>query len=100
MSTLAALSTTVAAAGSRFSAIPTGFWVRAAVFVAALVVLVMVLRKVAKMNKVLLAALLFVGGTIIGFNWIYDRNEPDWATPVVDPLAHFFPSRGKVAQHR
>ena len=100
MLTFAALTTTAAAVGSRFSAVPVGFWVRSAVFVAALVIAVLVLRKVAKMNKVLLAAIVFVCCTIVGFNWIYERNEPDWATPVVDPLAHFFPSRGKVAQHR
>ena len=78
----------------RFRQIPTDFWVRLGVGIAVLVVAVVVLRKLAKVNKVVLAVIVFVGLTVVGFNWIYERNEPTWATPVVKWLAEFFPTKG------
>jgi hypothetical protein len=47
------------------------------------------------MNKVVLGVIVAVGLSFVGFSWIYERNEPDWATPVVSRLADFFPSKGK-----
>ena len=47
------------------------------------------------MNKAVLGAIFFVVVTVMGFNWIYERNEPSWATPVVEVFAGFFPSKGK-----
>ena len=47
------------------------------------------------MNKAVLGAIVFVLVTVISFQWIYERNEPDWATPVVEKLANFFPSKGQ-----
>ncbi|MCW5549526.1 MAG: hypothetical protein KIT44_11240, partial [Opitutaceae bacterium] len=52
------------------------------------------LKKIAGMNKAILGAIVFVLVTVIGFQWIYERNEPAWATPVVEKLANFFPSKG------
>jgi apolipoprotein N-acyltransferase len=78
----------------KLKAIPPEFWLRLGVAVVALILLVIVLRKVAKMNKVVLAAVTFVVVTIVGFNWIYERSEPAWATPVVSFLANWFPTKG------
>lgn len=78
----------------KLKAIPPDFWMRLGFAVLALVALVIFLRKVAKMNKVLLAAVVFFAATIVGFNWIYERNEPAWATPIVAFLSGFFPSKG------
>ena len=58
-----------------------------------LIVFVIVLRKVAKMNKVVLAAVTFFVATVVGFNWIYERNEPAWATPFVQAIGDFFPRK-------
>jgi hypothetical protein len=82
----------------RLKEIPADFWLRAGVAVVALVALVIVLRKVAKMNKVVLAAVVFLVSTVVGFNWIYERNEPAWATPVIGFLATFMPTKGPVAK--
>ena len=87
----AAASSSVA---ERFNQIPTEFWIRIGIGLAILIAGVFVLRKVAKVNKVLLAVIVFVGLTVVGFNWIYQRNEPAWATPAVQWLAGFFPSKG------
>ncbi len=74
--------------------LPMQFWLKFALVIAAFIVGVIVLKKIAGMNKAVLGAVLFVVVTVMGFNWIYERNEPAWATPVVEKLAHFFPSKG------
>lgn len=73
--------------------IPAEIWIRLAIAILAIVLAVFVLRKLAKMNKVVLAVVVFVVLTIVGFNWIYERNEPAWATPAVKWLAGFFPTK-------
>lgn len=78
--------------------VPNEFWIRVAIGLAVIIAVVIALRKLAKVNKVLLAVIVFVCATVAGFNWIYERNEPAWATPVVEWLAGFFPSKGKAAR--
>lgn len=84
----------------RLRQIPMDFWLRLGAAVAILIVTVIVLRKLAQVNKVVLLVVVGMAATMIGFNWIYERNEPAWATPVVRWLADFFPSKGTVAHHR
>ncbi len=55
---------------------------------------VIFLRKVAKMNKVILTVVVGLMVTIVGFNWIYERDEPTWASPAVNFLSGFFPTKG------
>jgi len=81
----------------RLRAIPTDFWLRLGFAVLAIIALVFFLRKVAKMNKVVLAVVMGLVMVIGGFNWIYERDEPAWATPTVSFLAGFFPTKGPHA---
>lgn len=76
--------------------IPAEFWWKAAAGIAVLFAVVVGLRKIAKVNKVVLAVGVFIVATVIGFNWIYERNEPSWATPTVQWLSGFFPTKGKI----
>ncbi len=76
--------------------VPSGVWLRMGAAVLVLVLLVVVLQKVAKMNKVIMGVVVFLVVTFIGFNWIYQRNEPSWATPVISKLAQFFPTKGMM----
>ncbi len=85
-----------ATALAKLEGIPASVWLRLAAAVLALVLLVIVLRKVLKMNKVILAVVVGLVATIVGFNWIYQRNEPKWATPVVEKLATFFPTKDSM----
>ena len=78
----------------RLMAIPQEFWMKLGLAVLVLVGLVFFLRKVAKMNKVVVSVVSFLIVTIVGFNWVYERSEPEWATPVVNFLAGFFPTKG------
>ena len=74
--------------------LPLQFWLKFALFVLAFIAGVLLLRKIAGMNKAVLGAILFLVLTTLGFQWIYERNEPAWATPVVEKLAGFLPSKG------
>ena len=66
-------------------------------FIAGFVVVVFILRRVLKMNKLIAGIIFVVGGSILFFSWIYNRNEPKFLTPLVDRLAPFFPSAGSYA---
>lgn len=87
---LAALSPSV---GNQLNSLPSSPWVRIAIGVLLLIAVVLVIRKVAKMNKLILGIVLLLVLSMVGFNWIYQRNEPAWATPVVSKLAAFFPTK-------
>ncbi|HRI82629.1 MAG TPA: hypothetical protein PLF88_09355 [Opitutaceae bacterium] len=83
-----------ATAMEKLQKVPMQFWLKAALAVAIFIAAVILIKKIAGMNKAILGAIVFVLVTVIGFQWIYERNEPDWATPVVEKLANFFPSKG------
>ena len=78
----------------RLRAIPPEFWLRVAVAIGMVIALVFFLRKVAKMNKLVLTIVTFIVVTVVGFNWIWERDEPAWATPAVNFLSGFLPSKG------
>lgn len=76
--------------------IPPATWLKLGIGIAAFVIAVLVLRKIAQMNKVLLGVVVFVVVSIFFFSWVYNRNEPKWMTPLVDKIAPFFPSAGHL----
>jgi hypothetical protein len=73
--------------------VPVAFWVNLGLAVLILIAIVIVLRKLAGANKVVLAVLSLIFVSVIGFNWVYERNEPKVLTPLVDKLAGFFPTK-------
>lgn len=74
--------------------VPPAFWLKLGLGIVGLVLVIIVMRKLAQVNKVVLAVVLLVVFSAVGFSWIYERNEPAWATPVVEKLAEFFPTKG------
>ncbi|HLP25039.1 MAG TPA: hypothetical protein VK477_05130 [Acidobacteriota bacterium] len=82
--------------------IPPATWVKLGIGIAAFVLAIIILRKVAQMNKIVLGVIVFVVVSIVFFSWVYNRNEPKWLTPVVDKIAPFFPSAGSYSnkQHK
>lgn len=74
--------------------LPPDTWMKIGIAVAALIIAVLVLRKVAGMNKVIMGVVVFVVVTVVFFSWVYNRNEPKFMTPLVEKLAPFFPSAG------
>lgn len=73
--------------------IPPAFWLKVGIAVLAVIAVVVVARMFAKANKIIVLIVAAVVCTLIGFNWIYERNEPAWATPIVAKLAEFLPSK-------
>ena len=74
--------------------VPTAFWWKVGAAVLVIILIVFILQKVAQMNKVILAIIVFVVFTVVGVNWIYERNEPAFMTPIIDRIAPFLPSKG------
>lgn len=67
-------------------------WLKIGIAVLAFIALILLWRRVMKMNKLVLALILFVAFTVLFFSWVYNRNEPAFLTPLVNLIAPFFPS--------
>ena len=74
--------------------VPITFWFKVVGLILVFVVALFVLRKVAHMNKIILSIIVLCIGSIIGFQWIYERNEPEFLTPTINVIAQFFPTKG------
>jgi len=74
--------------------IPPIFWAKLGGCVLAIILFVIIVRKVLKVNKFVLGGVVFIGGGLIFFNWIYYRTEPKALTPIFNKIAPFFPSAG------
>lgn len=74
--------------------VPAGFWVKVLIGIAAFFAGIFVLQKIAHMNKIILVIIIAMIVSIVGFQWIYERNEPQMLTPAIDVIAQFFPSKG------
>jgi hypothetical protein len=83
----------------KLSAVPLKFWINVSIGILIFFAVLIVLRKAAEMNKILLGVIIFVVISSVGFNWIYSRNEPAFLTPIVDEIARFFPSAETKARH-
>jgi hypothetical protein len=55
-----------------------------------------IFRKVMVMNKIILTIILGVIGAVVSINWVYNRTEPEFLTPMIDAIANtgFFPTKG------
>ena len=90
----AAATKTTASAADTLKQLPPQTWLKIGIGVTALIVTVVVLRKVLKMNKVIMGVVAFVVGSVLFFSWVYNRNEPAFMTPIIEKVAPFFPSAG------
>ena len=57
------------------------------------IVAIFIIKQAAKMNRFLLYMIILVTFMVVGFTWIYQRNEPKLLTPLIDGIAPFFPHR-------
>lgn len=78
----------------KLQAVPTRFWINVAIFVLGGWLTIVLLRHAARMNRMVLTMIIVVAVTTVGFQWIYERNEPRFLTPYVNLIAPFFPSKG------
>ena len=84
-------------AAEKLQKIPAAFWINVVIAVLIIVGVVIVMRKLAGTNKVVLAVISIIIISVVGFNWIYERNEPKFLTPVVEKIAPFFPTAGSYS---
>ena len=82
----------------KMQAVPTKVWINLGLAVLIFFAAVIIIRKAAEMNKVLLSVIIFVVVTSVGLQWVYYRNEPKFITPLIEPLAKFFPTADKQAE--
>ncbi len=87
------MSPLVSTALERVREIPSAFWVNLGVAVLLLILLVVILRKLAAVNKIVLAMAGIVAIAGLGFSWIYERDEPKFMTPLVEKIAPLLPSK-------
>ncbi len=69
-------------------------WLKIGIAVVGFLVAVLLFRRIMRMNKIIAGVLVFVGGTVVFFSWVYNRNEPRFMTPIIEKVAPFFPSAG------
>jgi EamA domain-containing membrane protein RarD len=60
-----------------------------------IIVAVVLIKEAARINRFVLFMIIALTVIVVGFSWVYERNEPKFLTPVVDTIAPFFPSRPK-----
>jgi hypothetical protein len=78
----------------KLKAIPPAFWGKIGIGVLSVIIVFIVIQKVLKINKFVLGGVVFIGGGILWFSWIYNRNEPKFLSPIIDRIAPFFPTAG------
>jgi hypothetical protein len=69
-------------------------WLKIGIAVVAFVVVIVLFRRIMRMNKIIAGVVVFVVCTVVFFSWVYNRNEPKFLTPIVNKIAPFFPSAG------
>jgi hypothetical protein len=57
------------------------------------VVVIALIKLASRMNKFVLFMIIMVLVLVVGFTWVYERNEPKFLTPLIDGIAPFFPAR-------
>ena len=67
-------------------------WLKIGIAIAVFVAVIIIYRRLMRVNKVVAGVILFVVFTVVFFSWVYNRNEPKFLTPVVEKIAPFFPS--------
>ncbi|MFT3783557.1 MAG: hypothetical protein QM790_16205 [Nibricoccus sp.] len=72
------------------------FWLKVILGAIIFGVFIFLFKKVMGMNKIILILICLVIFGVLGVNWIYNRNEPAFLTPIIDPIANsgFFPTKG------
>jgi MFS superfamily sulfate permease-like transporter len=74
--------------------VPTMFWVKAIAVIGGFVLTIVLLRWIfTRVPKMIMIAVVLVTVGVVGFSWIYNRNEPAFLTPFIEPIAQFFPTK-------
>ncbi|MBC2607396.1 hypothetical protein [Pelagicoccus albus] len=69
-------------------------WFPYAIGVLGLIFAYSVYQSLKSLPKLVMYPIIMATVVIISLNWIYNRNEPEILTPVVNMIAQFLPTRG------
>ncbi len=78
----------------KMKTLPPDVWLKIGIVVVGIIVVVLVFRRLMKVNKLIGGIIVVMVCSILFFSWVYNRNEPKFLTPVVEKIAPFFPSAG------
>jgi len=89
--------TPILASLEHLKAVPPRFWTMVVGAVVLLILLKFVISTIRNTSKVLVGSVAFIGISITIINWVYNRTEPSWATPVISKIANcgFLPTKGQ-----
>ena len=73
--------------------VPRNVWLVLGAIVLGLILLIVLLRKLAHVNKLVLTIVVLFAMSVFFFSWVYERNEPAFMTPVIEKIAPFFPAK-------
>ncbi len=82
-----------ASALEKAAQLPKSFWVNVVMAIGGLLIGIILFQHAARMNKLVLTLIVFLLITVVGFQRIFERNEPRFMTPTIDKIAPFFPSK-------
>ncbi len=82
-----------ASALEKAAQLPKSFWVNVVMALGGLLVGIILFQHAARMNKLVLTLIIFLLVTVVGFQWVYERNEPRFMTPTINQIAPYFPSK-------
>ncbi len=71
------------------------FWLKVILGFIVLAVAISIIKKAMGVNRIFMIILGMVVCGLCGVLWIYERNEPAFMTPIIDPIARsgFFPQK-------
>lgn len=78
----------------KMKTLPPDVWLKIGIVVVGIIVVVLVFRRLMKVNKLIGGIIVVMVCSILFFSWVYNRNEPKFLTPVIEKIAPFFPSAG------
>ena len=76
-----------------YKQLPEGDWLRFGILLLVLLSTLWLVRLVSQVNRYVMLVAFFFGGTFLMANWVHNRNEPSFLTPVVDAVAPWFPAK-------
>ena len=73
--------------------LPPDFLMKTGIFLLVVLVIVIAVKIYQGSNKIFLSIFLCAVLGVICFSWIYNRNEPAFLTPIIEPISQFFPTK-------
>jgi MFS superfamily sulfate permease-like transporter len=77
----------------KLKAVPKDTWLNLGIVVLAVVIIVKAWRALKRLNDFAPYIAAAIAGSMILFFWVYERTEPRFLTPVIEPLTHFLPTK-------